>query len=198
MYLYKNKGTERAASSAISFEICWEWTKVGHEAQGVRDGLMGRHGLAHTFETNMLHGPDGLWSALIDHAHGQSNRQTGAIAFGFFSTVIHYRPPRQEADELSRLETKSEDKISPQDEVPALFLLQTFFTCASKSEIPNLQFVQKGKNPLVLFVLEACLMAGIRYNDKAETPTLAEFDSAQSTDSYCRLRSRPSEAERSF
>lgn len=50
----------------------------------------------------------------------------------------------------------------------------------------RLQIYQKPKSAFCPFITELCLIVGIKDNDKAELPTLAEFILADSTDADCR------------
>lgn len=68
-----------------------------------------------------------------------------------------------------------------EDEVSVLTIPLEIFACAPRTDISDLEFFAQLKGPFVPFRREVCLMVGVTDIEEAEIPSLAEYISAQSS-----------------
>lgn len=89
---------------------------------------------------------------------------------------------QQAANALSYLTTKGEEEKTPGNKDLVLTVFQVYLACAPQKEISDFDFIEEPEGPFISFVPEGCFIAGITDSEKPEISTLAERNSATSTD----------------
>lgn len=108
-----------------------------------------------------------------------------------FNIIHSARVKHQATNARSHVTAKEENKKPLNDEVPSLTIPKTLFPCAPNMGMTGSEFIQERNGPFIVFIPEACMMAGVTDNQKAVIETLAELASAQSSTGTVIQRSDP-------
>lgn len=102
-----------------------------------------------------------------------------------FDIVRRARIKQQAADAPSRLKTKAEVRTPLRNEVSVHAIFPRSLTWAPLMVEPELETRGESKVPIVLFIVDVCMLAGITDSEKAKTQTLSNCLTVQCTDSDC-------------